>query len=75
MPRYTPSRENRNFQLDGFKHGLNMCCTIFFYSAWWMIRHEIPEYGKNMHKLTNNAGVILCPDCLVSTMDPKHDDL
>ena len=39
---------------------------MFFETAWAdCVKHEIDEYGNKMHILTNNEGVILCPDCVV----------
>ena len=52
-----------------FKHGLNsnipICCILFFMYEWQNIKKSIPEYLELMHKITNNEGVILCPDCIV----------
>jgi hypothetical protein len=39
---------------------------MFFESVWrTSIKKTIPEYSKTMAELTNNQGIILCPDCLV----------
>ncbi|MBS1268976.1 MAG: hypothetical protein MAG458_01712 [Nitrosopumilus sp.] len=50
---------------------------MFFESVWRpSIKYEIKEYGETMHTLTNNEGVILCPDCLVNKRFCKvHDAL
>ena len=48
----------------GIKHEIPLCCIIFFENSWDSIRCVIPNYGNSMHKLTDNAGVILCPDCI-----------
>jgi len=43
---------------------------MFFESAWAdNIKNEIDEYSQTMSQLTNNEGIILCPDCLVSKID------
>ena len=61
------NKEKRHLELwSGLKHDIPLCCIFFFDSAWWAIRHETPEYGEMMHGLTDNAGVVLCPECLVS---------
>lgn len=49
----------------GIKHKIPLCCTMFFETEWQSIRGHNREYGDTMDKLTNNQGVILCPDCLV----------
>lgn len=39
---------------------------MFFESVWAdCIKNEIDEYSETMNKLTNNRGIILCPDCIV----------
>ena len=49
----------------GIKHNISPCCIMFFEKEWQSIKKDNKEYGETMHKLTNNEGVILCPDCLV----------
>lgn len=39
---------------------------MFFEKEWQSIRKDNKEYGKTMHKLTNNQGIIMCPDCLTN---------
>lgn len=40
---------------------------MFFESAWTdSIKKEIDDYSKTMSQLTDNEGIILCPDCLVN---------
>ena len=75
MTLYYGKFHNDRWVMNGFKDGINQCCILFFESAWRTLSDEVPEYSDKMYILTDNAGVILCPDCLVSTMDPKHDDL
>jgi len=41
---------------------------MFFENEWDTIRKDNEEYGKTMHKLTENQGVILCPNCLVNNI-------
>lgn len=49
----------------GFRHNISKCCIMFYESAWRpSIKKQIPEYSKTMSKLTNNQGIILCPDCI-----------
>ena len=44
-----------------------MCCMIYFgYVHRPYTRAEIPEYHSTMVKLTNNAGIILCPECVIN---------
>lgn len=51
-----------------------ICCQIWFHS-WANIRRSenisIPEYGEKMHIMTNNTGVILCPECLIKKLKEK----
>lgn len=48
----------------GIKHKISPCCIMFFEKEWQSIRKNNKEYGEKMHKITNNQGVILCPECL-----------
>lgn len=48
----------------GIKYGISICCIIFFENEWKYIGKNNKEYGSIMHKLTNNEGVILCPNCV-----------
>ena len=57
----------------GIKHKISTCCVIFFESAWsTSIKKQIPEYSQTMSKLTNNQGVIMCPDCLINKMTNEN---
>ena len=39
---------------------------MFFETAWAnTVRNKIDEYSQTISDLTNNEGVILCPECLV----------
>ncbi len=49
----------------GVKHQIPTCCIMFFETEWQSIRKNNNEYGDTMDKLTNNQGVIMCPNCLV----------
>lgn len=57
------------FDLYGIQFGIPLCCLIWFGNVQCTIRATIPEYASTMSKLTNNAGVILCPNCLFSTLN------
>jgi len=63
-------RPKKEYEIElwtGFENKIKECCVMFFESAWRpSIKYEIKEYGETMHKLTNNEGIILCPDCLVN---------
>ncbi len=50
------------------KHAIPLCCQIFFGNGRLEIRDEIPQYQSTMHILTNNEGIVMCPDCLVNKM-------
>ena len=50
----------------GVEHKIPLCCIMFFETAWVnYVKNEIDEYYNTMIKLTNNQGIILCPDCLI----------
>lgn len=49
----------------GIKHKISLCCIMFFENEWQSVKKQNSEYGKTMDKLTNNQGIILCPDCVV----------
>lgn len=49
----------------GIRHKIPLCCILFYESVWRpSIKNQIAEYAKTMADLTNNDGVILCPDCI-----------
>ena len=59
-----------NWFWKGIKHEIPLCCIMFFESAWTdSVKKEISDYSKTMHHLTNNEGIILCPDCLVNKIN------
>ena len=54
----------------GFQCKIKECCVMFFESAWRpSIKYKIKEYGQTMHRLTNNEGIILCPECLIKKIN------
>ena len=66
------NKTNYKWFWRGIKHEIPLCCIMFFESAWTdHIKNEIEEYSETMDKLTDNQGVILCPDCI----DKKITDL
>ncbi len=48
---------------------------MFFGNEWEHIRKDNKEYGKTMHKLTDNQGVIMCPDCLTNHIADLHSKM
>lgn len=60
------------FFWNGVKDGIPLCCVLFFDTVWdgWTERRErdLKEYGSRMHILTDNAGVMLCPECVAGRM-------
>lgn len=52
---------------DGIKFKIPLCCILFFESAWKNI--DRMEYGSKMHILTNNNGMILCPQCICDEVE------
>jgi hypothetical protein len=64
-----PKKEYEIELWSGFENNIKECCVMFFESAWrHSIKYEIKEYSETMHKLTNNEGIILCPDCLTNKL-------
>lgn len=65
-------RPRREYEIElwtGSECKIKECCIMFYESAWRpSIKYGIAEYGETMHKLTNNEGVILCPDCLTKKL-------
>jgi len=50
----------------GIRNHIPKCCIMFYESAWRpSIKKQIPEYSETMSYLTNNQGIILCPDCII----------
>ena len=56
----------------GIKHNISPCCIMFFENEWGHIRKDNKEYGKTMHKLTDNQGIIMCPECLTNRVADLH---
>ena len=49
----------------GFRNKIPLCCILFYESVWYpSIKNEIADYAKTMSRLTNNSGLVLCPECL-----------
>jgi len=61
-------KEGKYFWI-GIKCNIPTCCILFFENEWQNIRKENPEYGSIMHKITNNEGIILCPNCIVKNLN------
>ena len=54
----------------GIKHDISLCCIIFYESVWLQsTKRMIPEYSEKMWELSDKKGVVLCPDCLVETIE------
>lgn len=50
----------------GIRNNVPLCCIMFYHSVWLpTIRHEIANYSKTMSILTENQGIILCPECII----------
>lgn len=59
----TPLRDLELF--IGVKSGIELCCIDFYELSWLPFIHtEIPEYSDTMWNLTNETGILLCPDCV-----------
>jgi len=58
-------RKEGKYFWRGIKHNISPCCIMFFENEWQSIRKDNKEYSQTMHKITNNQGIIICPDCLV----------
>lgn len=52
----------------GINYHIPICCVMFFENEWDSIRKENSEYGSLMRKLTNNQGIIFCPNCLIKKL-------
>lgn len=56
----------------GIRHNISLCCILFYESVWYpSIKNEIGDYAKTMSHLTNNSGVVLCPECLQKKIKTK----
>ena len=54
----------------GFECKIKECCIMFYESVWRpLIKYEIAEYAEKMSTLTDNQGIILCPDCIVNKLN------
>ena len=56
----------------GIRHNIPLCCLLFYESVWYpVIRKSIDEYAETMTELTDNGGIILCPECLIHTLQDR----
>ena len=56
----------------GIRNKVPVCCIMFYHSAWLpSIQNKIAEYKEKMASLTDNEGVILCPECITYKMTEK----
>ena len=62
----------KNYFWIGIKHNILPCCIMFFENEWQSIKKNMREYGNHMHIITNNQGIILCPECLINTLAHKY---
>lgn len=53
----------------GIRNEIPLCCILFYESSWRpSIKSLIAEYAQTMPNLTNNGGIILCPECVVKKL-------
>lgn len=57
-----------HFSTYGGQFGIPLCCLIWFGNVNCTLRSTLPEYNETMTGLSNNEGVILCPDCIVRSI-------
>ena len=49
----------------GIRCGISPCCIDFYELSWLpSIKNLIPEYSETMWELSNETGILLCPDCI-----------
>jgi|APSaa5957512535_1039671.scaffolds.fasta_scaffold415498_1 hypothetical protein len=58
----------RTFTLSASQFGIKECCLIWFYCVDGKLRSTIPEYSETMTELSNNQGIILCPNCVIKKL-------
>lgn len=51
-----------------YEFGFKLCCVDWFWNVQSSLRSTVPEYSSTMSKLTNNQGLILCPECIISKL-------
>ncbi len=51
----------------GLEHGIKPCCGLFFVTYHMTLRQIEPLYNS-MVVLTDNGGIIYCPECLVERL-------
>lgn len=53
----------------GARNKIPLCCILFYECVWYpSIKKLIANYSVTMTKLTNNQGIILCPECIVKSI-------
>ena len=63
------NRKDGKYFWRGTTHKIPLCCIMFFETTWQSIKKNNPTYSDTMSRLTNNQGIILCPECLVKKID------
>jgi len=53
--------------------GFKLCCVDWWWNVDSSLRSTIPEYSDTMNKLTDNRGLILCPDCIIDRIENGVD--
>ena len=53
----------------GIRCNISPCC-IDFYELCYLpsIKNQIPEYSETMWELSNETGILLCPNCIVKLL-------
>ena len=53
----------------GARCGISLCCIDFYELCWLpIIRYVIPEYTESMYELSDETGVLLCPNCIANKL-------
>lgn len=64
------NEEIRDLELfTGNRCGISLCCIDFYELSWLpSIKNEIPEYSETMWELSDETGILLCPNCLAKKL-------
>lgn len=53
----------------GIRCSISECCIDFYELSWLpSIKNQIPEYSETMWELSDETGILLCPECIVKKL-------
>ena len=51
-----------------YDFGYKLCCIDWYSNVHASLKYTVPDYSSTMKILTDNMGLILCPDCVIERL-------